>query len=336
MTGTRATTRRGRGGISFEDMAARRAERLVNLVICLLSTRQFLTAERIRDAVPGYEGSDGSRATDEAFKRMFERDKAELRELGIPLETGRNSHFDAEDGYRIRRGDYELPEIEFDAAEAAAVGLAARLWQSATLGEPARQALIKLRAAGTEVRAADAPGAIPHLDASDPSLPAMLEAARTATAVAFDYLKSGATQPERRTLEPWGVLSWRRRWYVVGFDRDRDEPRSFRLSRITGAVATVGRPGSFERPEKVDLLDMVAGRGPDDGRLALVRVSGSGAGQLRRLAQSEVDGVLTIAFTETRWLARIIASAGSSAVALEPQDLIDAVVDRLRASAGQA
>ncbi|HEX3336349.1 MAG TPA: WYL domain-containing protein [Jatrophihabitans sp.] len=315
-------------------MAARRAERLVNLVICLLSTRQFLTAERIRDAVPGYEGSDGSRATDEAFKRMFERDKAELRELGIPLETGRNSHFDAEDGYRIRRGDYELPEIEFDAAEAAAVGLAARLWQSATLGEPARQALIKLRAAGTEIRAADAPGAIPHLDASDPSLPTMLEAARTASAVTFDYVKSGAAAPERRTLEPWGVLSWRRRWYVAGRDRDRGEPRSFRLSRITGAVATVGKPGAFERPEKVDLLEMVAGRGPDDGRLALVRVSGSGAGQLRRLAQSEVDGVLTITFTETHWLARIIASAGSGVVALEPPDLVDAVVERLRASAG--
>jgi proteasome accessory factor B len=333
--GTRATTRRGRGGISFEDMAARRAERLVNLVICLLSTRQFLTAERIRDAVPGYEGSDGSRATDEAFKRMFERDKAELRELGIPLETGRNSHFDAEDGYRIRRGDYELPEIEFDAAEAAAVGLAARLWQSATLGEPARQALIKLRAAGTEIRAADAPGAVPHLDASDPSLPAMIEAARTATAVAFDYIKSGAAAPERRTLEPWGVLSWRRRWYVAGRDRDRGEPRSFRLSRITGAVATVGKPGAFDRPDKVDLLEMVAGRGPDDRRLALVRVSGSGAGQLRRLAQSEVDGVLRITFTETRWLARIIASAGSGVVALEPPDLVEAVIERLRASAGE-
>ncbi len=105
-------------------MAARRAERLVNLVICLLSTRQFLSAERIRDAVPGYEAADGSKATDEAFKRMFERDKAELRDLGIPLETGRNSHFDSEDGYRITRRDYELPPIEFDAAEAAAVGLA--------------------------------------------------------------------------------------------------------------------------------------------------------------------------------------------------------------------
>jgi proteasome accessory factor B len=104
-------------------MAARRAERLVNLVICLLSTRQFITAERIRDAVPGYESADGNRSTDEAFKRMFERDKAELRDLGIPLETGKNSHFDSEDGYRIKRRDYELPAIEFDAAEAAAIGL---------------------------------------------------------------------------------------------------------------------------------------------------------------------------------------------------------------------
>src|SRR5918912_2007149 len=160
----RAATPRRRDHISFEDMAARRAERLVNLVICLLSTRQFLTAERIRDAVPGYEAADGSKATDEAFKRMFERDKAELRELGIPLETGRNSSFDSEDGYRIRRGDYELPPIAFDGAEAAAVGPAARLWQSATLGEAARSALIKLRAAGTDVRAGDAPGAVPVLD----------------------------------------------------------------------------------------------------------------------------------------------------------------------------
>jgi proteasome accessory factor B len=316
-------------------MAARRAERLVNLVICLLSTRQFLTAERIRDAVPGYEGADGSKATDEAFKRMFERDKAELRDLGIPLETGRNSHFDNEDGYRIRRGDYELPPIEFDAAEAAAVGLAARLWQSVTLGEPARQALIKLRAAGTEVRAADAPGAVPHLDASDPSLPALLEAARTSTVVRFDYQKSGAGAALRRTLEPWGVLSWRKRWYVAGYDRDRQEPRSFRLSRIVGPVETVGRPHAFQRPEKVDLPEMVSGRWPGEDRLALVRVSGSGAGQLRRIADSEVDGVLTISFTDTAWLARIIAGAGASAVVLEPPDLVEAVLDRLRAVAGE-
>jgi proteasome accessory factor B len=329
-TAKRAATRRSRTGISFEDMAARRAERLVNLVICLLSTRQFITAERIRDAVPGYEAADGSRNTDEAFKRMFERDKAELRDLGIPLETGRNSHFDSDEGYRIKRRDYELPPIEFDAAEAAAIGLAARLWQSATLGEPARSALLKLRAAGTDVQASDRPGAVPHVDASDPSLPALLDAARESRPVRFEYIKSGSGTAQRRTLEPWGVLSWRGRWYVAGFDRDRSEPRSFRLSRITGKVDVFGRPGEFERPEKVDLLEMVAGRSPEDTRLAHVLVTGTGAGQLRRIADSEVDGELTISFTDNRWLARQIASAGAGAHVLDPPDLVEDVVARLR------
>ncbi|MGH3432507.1 MAG: WYL domain-containing protein, partial [Thermocrispum sp.] len=75
-------------------MSTARAERLVNLVLALLSTRQFLTAERIRGIVPGYADAP----SDEAFFRMFERDKVELRELGIPMETGRNSTFDAIDG----------------------------------------------------------------------------------------------------------------------------------------------------------------------------------------------------------------------------------------------
>jgi proteasome accessory factor B len=315
-------------------MAARRAERLVNLVICLLSTRQFLTAERIRDAVPGYEAADGSKATDEAFKRMFERDKAELRELGIPLETGRNSHFDSDDGYRIKRGEYELPPIEFDADEAAAVGLAGRLWRSATLGQPARSALMKLRAAGTTVQDDATPGAVPDLDTSDPSLPTMIEAARTARAVRFDYVKSGAASPETRTLEPWGVLSWRGRWYVAGFDRGRGEPRSFRLSRIVGRVAPVGAPEAFERPPGVDLLDMVSGRVADDTHVAHVEVTGPGVASLRRAAEKDVDGVLEITYSDPHWLARQVAAAGSAARVLDPPELVDAVVARLRAAAG--
>lgn len=332
----RAATGRKRKGITFEDMAARRAERLVNLVICLLSTRQFITAERIRDAVPGYEPADGDPSTDEAFKRMFERDKAELRELGIPLETGRNSSFDPDEGYRISRRDYELPPIEFDAAEAAAIGLAARLWQSATLGEPARTALMKLRAAGTDLHAAGAPGAVPHIDAGDPALPVLLEAARTSRPVAFDYLKSGSETAQRRTLEPWGVLSWRRRWYVAGLDRDRGEGRSFRLSRIVGKVEFAGRAGAFERPGSVDLIEMVIGRSPEDTRVAHVRVSGSGAGLLRRLADDDTNGVLTIHFTDTEWLARTVTASGAAAVVLDPPDLVDAVRTRLAAAAGVA
>jgi proteasome accessory factor B len=316
-------------------MAARRAERLVNLVICLLSTRQFLSAERIRQAVPGYEPADGSERADEAFKRMFERDKAELRDLGIPLETGRNSAFDSDDGYRITRRDYELPPVEFDAAEAAAVGIAARLWQSATLGEQARSALIKLRAGGTDVDASGTPGAVPHIDASEPTLPVLLDAAQQSRPVRFEYRKSGSNTTEKRELEPWGVLSWRRRWYVVGHDRDRDESRSFRLSRIAGEVEVFDEPHSFERPENLDLLNHVAGRDVDETRVAHVRVSGSGAGRLRRLADSDDEGVLTISYFDLRVLAGIIAAAGPSAVALDPPELVREVVERLRLATGE-
>jgi proteasome accessory factor B len=322
--------------ISFEDMAARRAERLVNLVICLLSTRQFLTAERIRDAIPGYEPADGDPRTDEAFKRMFERDKAELRDLGVPLETGRNSMLDTEDGYRITRRRYELPPIQFEPAEAAAVGLAARLWQSATLGTPARNALIKLRAGGTDVEAAATPGAFPHVDASDPTLPAFLDAARNAQAVQFDYVKTGSSDAERRTVEPWGVLSWRRRWYVAGHDRDRGDARSFRLSRVVGDVDVAGKAGAFQRPPDVDLLALVTGQRAEHTRTARVQVRGSGAGRLRRFAAAETDGILTFRFTDARVIAPIVASAGSNAVVLEPPDLIEAVVEQLLAVKGAA
>ena len=108
-------------------MSRRKTERLLSLVVCLLSARRYLTASQIREAVPGYPDSF------EAFKRMFERDKDELRELGIPLETGTNSAGDDEAGYRISRQAYELPEIRLEPDEAAVLGLAARVWRRAEL-----------------------------------------------------------------------------------------------------------------------------------------------------------------------------------------------------------
>ncbi|MEV1179522.1 DNA-binding transcriptional regulator, partial [Nonomuraea sp. NPDC049784] len=123
-------------------MSRRKTERLLNLVICLLATRRPLSAEQIRHAVPGYD-RDG----DEAFQRMFERDKNELREIGIPIDVVRDPWED-EPGYRIERESYELPEITLEPDEAAVLGLAAQVWQRASLAEAASGALLKLRAGG--------------------------------------------------------------------------------------------------------------------------------------------------------------------------------------------
>ncbi len=128
-------------------MTARKAERLMNLTICLLVARTYITKDRIRQAVDGYHD-----LTDDAFDRMFDRDKDELRVLGIPIELGSVVRgFDDEVGYRIHRDQFELPEITLEADEAAVVGLAARVWQHARLASATSQGLRKLKAGGVEV-----------------------------------------------------------------------------------------------------------------------------------------------------------------------------------------
>jgi proteasome accessory factor B len=329
-------------------MSSRRAERLVNLVLCLLSTRQYLTAERIRAAVPGYDAEDGGARGDDAFKRMFERDKAELRELGVPLEIGRNSAFDTEDGYRIARRDYELPEISLAPEEAAAVGLAARLWQSAGLAEAARGALLKLRAAGIEVDPVGELDVEPRLDATEDALHPCLDAVQSGRAVAFVYQKQDGAS-ERREVEPWGVVSWRGRWYLVGHDRGRDAARCFRLSRVVGAVRPIGPDRAVKVPTGIDLVAYVAAFDPGARRkLVRFRVRRGAATGLRRISrlvepagdspagggdQDPETDLLETWYLDPEWIADRIAGHGSAVLVLDPPEVRDAVVRRLRALA---
>ncbi|SFB55022.1 transcriptional regulator [Amycolatopsis marina] len=316
-------------------MSTARAERLVNLVLALLSTRQFLAAERIRGIVSGYADA----VSDEAFSRMFERDKTELRELGIPLETGRNSGFDPVEGYRIARRDYELGEIDLAPDEATAVALAARLWDSPELTGQARGALVKLRAAGVEVDQNAQTVVEPRVRA-EPAFAPLLAAVQKGQAVRFGYRRSGSPERASRTLEPWGVVSWRARWYVVGHDRDRDAPRCFRLSRILGDVMPVGKPGAVRRPPDVNLLELVSVTGGQEpapaARARLWIADGRAAGVRRRATvvdRMTVGGIqgdvaeLDLYFPESA--ADWIAGHGPDVLVLEPDVLAKSVQDRL-------
>jgi proteasome accessory factor B len=320
-----------------------RAERLVNLVLCLLSTRQYLAADKIRTIVAGYADTP----SDEAFFRMFERDKAELRDLGVPLETGRNSVFDAVDGYRIARREYELPDIDLEPDEAAAVALAARLWDSPDLAGAARGALLKLRAAGVDVHDEDT-AVQPRVRAAGPAFAALLAAVQAGRAVMFDYRRHPGDAPQPRMLEPWGVVSWRGRWYVAGHDRGRNAPRCFRLSRILGEVRTIGPAGAVRRPDGVDLLAMVSSGSPhhhDDhmpsGTARLWLAAGRAQGLRRRarvLGQRTLDGAHgDLVEIDLHWpesAARWVAGHGPDAVVVEPDWLREMVLGRLAAAAG--
>ncbi|HUA42673.1 MAG TPA: WYL domain-containing protein [Streptosporangiaceae bacterium] len=313
-------------------MSRRKTERLLSLVVCLLSARRYLTAAQIREAVPGYPASF------DAFKRMFERDKDELRELGIPLETGTNGPGDEEAGYRISQQAYELPEITLEPDEVAVLGLAARVWRRAELAGAAEGALLKLRAAGIDAEDLTQPGIEPRVHTPEAAFGPLWEAVRDQRPVSFGYRAAGRSTAQRRCLEPWGVVNRRGRWYVAGLDTDRRAERVFRLSRIEGQVTFTGPAGTVVVPPGTDVRAAVRDWDAETPvpRTCLLRIrSGAGYG-LRRHAVSVAPDqepgwdVAELTFTDSGWWSEHLASFGADVVVLEPTDLRDAVIGRLK------
>jgi proteasome accessory factor B len=311
-------------------MSRRKTERLLGLVVCLLSTRRALTAAQIREAVPGYPDSF------EAFKRMFERDKEELRELGIPLETDLASPGDEEAGYRIRRQAYELPEITLEPDEAAVLGLAARVWQRAELEGAAAGALLKLRAAGIDAEDTQT-GIEPRVHTGEAAFGPLWEAVMARRPVTFAYRAPGRSGVQQRRLEPWGVVNRHGRWYVAGHDMDRDAVRVFRLSRIEGSVSFSGPPGSVVVPPGTDVRELVRDwdSSPPTYRTATLRVrTGAGHGLRRQALAEQPDGdgwdEIRISFHDIGWQADYLAWFGADVIALDPPDLREAVIRRLK------
>ncbi len=316
-------------------MAERKTERLMNLIFALLVSKQFLTKVQIRDAIADYRDAPSS----DAFDRMFERDKEELRELGIPVETGGNDvYFDDEVGYRIRRDEAELPDLELTREEAAVIGLATQVWEHAGLANDSTTALMKLKAIGVDVDTSVLRMAEPKLSTNEPSFDAMWDAVTRKIPVSFVYARPAREAMERH-LQPWGIISWRDRWYVGGFDLDRDGPRIFRLSRVIGDVKKTGSPGSYEIPDGTDMKDLARGLFPSPpDEAAVLRIRKGRGLSLRRLAEkvtpiSEDLDEVAIRYSSDWELASEVASYGPDVVVISPASVRDAVVKRLQAAA---
>lgn len=320
-------------------MTAAKSERLLNLVILLLVARNYTTKEQIRGLMEPYRAS-----SDEAFDRMFERDKDDLRALGIPLETGFvDKFFEDEQGYRIKRDAFELPVLDFTAEEVAVLGLAARVWRHAGLAAATSDALVKLKAAGLSFDREQLEQVQPTLAAEEPAFEAMWQAVVHRTPVRFDYRRPGQRDISTRHLQPWGVVTAQGRWYVAGLDTDRGEPRMFRLSRIGSSVTATGAQGSFTVPTGTDLRALsqsLARRQPD--RSAVVVARSGAANGLRRRASVRAAGVIGPDGT-TKWdrlevpyvsesdFAGELLGYADTVVAESPAELRVSVRDRLTA-----
>lgn len=209
-----------------------RLERMLNLTATLLDTRRPLTLDELADRLePSYPDDKSAR------RRAFERDKETLRDLGVPISVEPVDELGGETGYRIHPEDYYLPDLGLDAEERAALHVAVTAVRLE--GGAARSGLLKL--GGVEGAAAPP---VAQLEVT-PALTDCFDAVAKRRRLEFTY------RDEQRMLEPYGVVHRFGHWYVVGRDRDRDAPRSFRVDRIEG-TPIAGRPGAFEPPADVD------------------------------------------------------------------------------------
>jgi proteasome accessory factor B len=221
---------------------SRKSERLVNLTIALLGTKRWLTKAQIFVAVDGYEGEP------DAKERMFERDKDDLRHLGIEIEVGSfDPLFEDEAGYRIKPDSYRSDITEISARELSLINLATSIWQGAVLDSSALSALIKLKSLGIDSDLDAIPAIEPTIHISDENFAAIVDAIAERRTISFTYLSQELVQ-QQRVIEPYGAGTKGGYWYVAGQDLDRKDIRLFRLDRIDSEITRQGKVASYEIP----------------------------------------------------------------------------------------
>jgi len=311
-------------------------ERLVNLVVALMATEQGLTKDTILTSVSGYREQSEAGVKKDALEKMFERDKENLRGLGVPIETI-GDRLDPDDlreaRYRVPTAEYELPDdIEFTPAELALLNLAGGVWSEGSMSAEARSGLRKIRALGIAV---DDPiiGYSPRISLREPSFATLQRAIEQSQVVTFPYLKPGEDAPRTRRVQPLALIEYEARWHVFGFDLGVAADRTFLLSRIVGDVVVTRqtfdpslRDGAGDRA--LAGLEELAER-----QLALLEVNPGTEAALRlsRRARPAPQGI-RVPYVDVQVFAGELASYGPEVRVVEPEALRAEVISRLAAT----
>jgi proteasome accessory factor B len=312
-------------------------ERVTNLVVALMATDIGLTKQQIVENVSGYRQRNESGVSADALDKMFERDKSQLRTIGIPVETipdFANPKDLRSARYRIPKSDYELPEdIEFTPEEIAIMQLAGSVWSAGSMSDDAQSGVRKIRALGID---GDEPiiGLTPRLNAGQTGFLQLQEAIEQSVAVQFDYLKPGEPEARRREIDPLVLFEYEARWHVVGIDHVLSEPRTFLLSRIVGEVVVTNKPYNPELREGAgdralaDFAELAA------RNIATLEFTPGTEAALRLAKRASRDFAgYKVSYVDLDLFADELASYGPEVRVIAPEQLKAAVIARLRAAA---
>lgn len=228
-------------------MSDRKTERLINLTLALLATKRYLKKSEILSNVAGYEG------TQEAKERMFERDKDDLRSLGIEIEVGDlDIFFEDEPGYRIPQKSYELNVPNLSGRELALLSIASSFWNDSVLAPNAQSGIRKLQSLGIPATLEFEFRMRYRFDNPSELLEEIAKAILQKSKIKFSYDSSSL---KVRHLEPYRIVFWNSYWYLIGMDIDRKGIRLFKLSRFLGGIEISKKKNEFEIPADFAVVD---------------------------------------------------------------------------------
>jgi proteasome accessory factor B len=304
---------------------SRKSERLVSLTIALLATKRFLTKNEIFNSIEGYEGEA------DAKERMFERDKEDLRNLGITIEVGSfDPLFEDEAGYRIRADEYQLEISDLTPTQLGLLSLASTAWQDSVLDGTSLSALVKLKSLGVESDLDGIPKISPRLVAVDPNVARIIDAVSHRQVISFTYIQEDLKE-QIRAIEPYGTGTKNGHWYVAGRDLDKNDLRVFRLDRILGEISFQGKSLSYSIPADFRMQSLLQSKAKLEQ--ATLEIRRGKAHTLLARAENIVDHDewirITLSYSEVDELVRDVLWHLDDVKILEPQIARERVIQAL-------
>lgn len=302
-------------------------ERLWCLILALVPTSRGMSKQEIFENVRGYREEYLNNGASDALNKKFDRDKDELKSMGIPLTTS-DTENPADAVYSISESDYE--EMSFSPAEISLLTAASAVWRESAHSNDAREAKMRLLAADVSDEKNLAAFA-PRLDTHDVAYAPLADALTSGSDISFPYLKPGQLKPELRRVSPLALASFDGRWHLLAFDHDRDAERTFLLRRIVGKVVKTGprtvnpdpRAGNVFSKHLTDLWNSLTA--------TITVVPGTkAAGVLANRMGTVVTGnTYTVHYLDEAVFADELCEYGAEAIVVEPASLRDAVIARL-------
>ena len=298
-------------------MSDRKTERLINLTLALLATKRYLKKSEILSNVAGYEG------TQEAKERMFERDKDDLRSLGIEIEVGDlDIFFEDEPGYRIPQKSYELNVTNLSGRELALLSIASSFWNDSVLGPNAQSGIRKLQSLGIPATLDFEFRMKYRFDNPSELLEQIAKAILQKSRIKFSYDSSSL---KLRHLEPYRIVFWNSYWYLIGMDIDRKGIRLFKLSRFLGGIERSKKKNEFEIPSDFIVADHLPKSEVEVIHSSKVEIRKEAGALLRQrgrlLSQGSEFDTYEINYENERMFLRELVWHGVNVRVLEPDNL---------------